>query len=102
MVTTAIVYHNASESTRQQRRKVLPVSLAMLLLATLVRHPSLASTFVFSMPLFSPTSISLSSGSELSMDLSIERERVANFSTKAFQARIQALYLKWSACMPFP
>ncbi|KAI0281223.1 hypothetical protein BGY98DRAFT_1094981 [Russula aff. rugulosa BPL654] len=35
MVTTAITYHNASESTRQQRMKVLPVSLAMLLLATL-------------------------------------------------------------------
>ncbi|KAF8492750.1 hypothetical protein F5888DRAFT_1806560 [Russula emetica] len=35
MVTTAIAYHNASESTRQQRMKVLPVSLAMLLLATL-------------------------------------------------------------------
>lgn len=35
MVTTAIAYHNASESTRQQRMKVLPVSLTMLLLATL-------------------------------------------------------------------
>jgi hypothetical protein len=46
MVTTAIAYHNASESTRQQRMKVIPVSLAMFLLATLVRHPSLASTSV--------------------------------------------------------
>ncbi|KAN0117984.1 hypothetical protein V8E52_005571 [Russula decolorans] len=35
MVTTTIVYHNASGSTRQQRMKVLPVSLAMLMLATL-------------------------------------------------------------------
>ncbi len=37
MITTAIVYHNASESTRQQHMKVLPVSFAMLLLATLVQ-----------------------------------------------------------------
>lgn len=40
MVTTTILYHNTSGSTRQQHMKVLPVSLVMLLLATLVRHPS--------------------------------------------------------------
>src|SRR6266849_6896273 len=80
VATTAIAFHNASESTRQQRMKVLPVSIAMFLLATLVRHPSLASTFVCSAP-FSP-SMSSSSGSELIMDLSIERERITKFYTK--------------------
>ena len=72
--------YNVKEGIRKQRMKILPVSFAMLLVATLVRAP-IPRVYVYLISAFVPSILSLS-GSGESMVSSTKREGVSERSTR--------------------